>query len=121
MAFHARRLEPIEHIVGTDRTITIPLYDTDGTNLDVTGATAAWTLRKASPRRGRKPWSGGEILGKTSAAGGITLSTGSAAIAIADTDLSGKAGLHWQEIQITASGGAITTHGQGYVMLRAGL
>jgi len=115
------RLEPTEHMVGTDRTIVISLYDTAGADLSVAGATASWTLYRARPRNRTRPTKGTAVLTKTSAASQITLATGSATVAVADTDLSQKSGDYWQTILITDSGGDVLNQGAGPVLLRAGL
>lgn len=114
-----RRFKSMEYAVGTDGTIAISLLDSAGANLSVVGATAEWKLFEAVPRRRRKPFKGTSKLTKTSAAGTITLATGLATVAIADTDLSGLSGEHWQVIRITDSSGNITHLGQGPLHLRA--
>lgn len=114
-----RRAEPTELAVGLDTTITLPLYDSSAALLDPTGYTATWKLFRAVPRRGRKPFTGTAVLTKTSAAGQITLSTGSAAIAIADTDLAQKSGAYWQVLTLTDGSGNVTQQAQGPVQVRA--
>ena len=114
-----RRLEPLQHVVGTDGTISINLYDSAGAALSVTGKTAKWVVYQAVPRRKRKPFTGNALLTKTSAAGEITLASGLATVTIADTDLDLKSGAFWHEIKITDSGGSIAHLGQGELFLRA--
>ena len=121
MARSLRRFAPLELAVGHDSDLSISLYDSTGTALDVTGASASWDLRKGVPRRRRKPWKGNSVLSKTSVAGTITLATGLATVAIADTDLSGASGWHWHTLQITDSSGNVTHLGEGKLFLRAGL
>lgn len=116
------RLEPVDLVAGVDDTIVIALYDSNNDLLSVTGKTAEWKLYRGVARRGRKPFRGAAILTKTSAAGDIALSDGSATVTITDSDLASYAGQFWQAIEITTtSGGAIAHHGQGPVRLRAGI
>ena len=121
MARSLRRLEPVEHAVGTDQDLTVGLYDSAGDAVSVSGATATWKLYRAVPRRGRKPFEGAAVLTKTSAAGDIALASGLATITIADTDLANRSGAYWQVLEVTASGGGITQYGAGPVHLRAGV
>ena len=120
MSFDLRRFKEMEWAVGTDGTITITLKDSAGDSLGVVGATASWKVFKAYTRRRRKPFTGAVLLTKTDT-DGITLATGLATIAIADTDLDGLSGRHWQVLQITDSAGSVTHLGQGELFLRAAL
>ena len=119
MGRNLRRFKSMEYAVGTDGTIVIELLDNAGDDLGVVGATAEWKLFEAVPRRRRKPYRGTSKLTLTSAAGTITLATGQATVAIANTDLTGFSGEHWQVIRITDSSGNITHLGQGAIHLRA--
>lgn len=120
MSLSLRRSEPMEHMVGTDSILTIPLWGSDGAALSVTGKTGEFRLYDARPRRGRKPWTGNPVLTKTSAAGQITLSAGSAAVTIADTDLARKSGLHWFVLLLTTTAsGAIEQAAMGRIDLKA--
>lgn len=115
-----RRSQPQEIMVGVDSTVTIPLWGSDGAALSVTGKTGEFRLYQAIPRRGRKPWRGNPVLTLTSAAGQIALSSGSAAVTIADTDLSRKSGLHWFVLLLTTTAtGAIEHAAQGRIDLKA--
>ena len=114
-----RRSEPIELAVGLDATINLPLYTASVGFLDPSSYTAEWNLFRAVPRRGRKPFVGSAVLTKTSAASQITLTTGNAAVAIADTDLDLKSGAFWQVLTLTDGSGNITQQAQGPVTVRA--
>ena len=116
MSRDLRRFREMEYAVGTDGTITIALKNSAGADLSVSGATATWNVYKAVPRRRRKPWTGQSVLSKTTTSG-IVLSTGSAAITIADTDLDGKSGRHVQILRVTDSSGNITHLGNGDLFL----
>ena len=120
MSFDLRRFKEMEYAVGTDGSIAITIKDSAGDNLDVTGATASWKVFKAYTRRRRKPWIGAVLLTKTDT-DGITLATGLATIAIADTELDGLSGRHWQVLQITDNSGNVTHLGGGELFLRAAL
>lgn len=114
-----RRFAEMEYAVGTDGTIAIALYDSAGAALGVSGASATWKLFKGVRGRRRKPWTGGILASKTSAAGQIALATGSATVTIADTDLPGISGLHWHTLEVTDASGNISMLGEGYIFLRA--
>lgn len=113
------RFEPTEHVVGTDATLDIAIYNASGDAQSIIGVSATWKLFKAVPRRRRKPFSGTAVLTKTSAASEITLTSGNAAVAIADTDIDGKSGSYWHTLTLTNSDGDIVSHGQGPLFLRA--
>lgn len=120
MARDIARYESMEHVVGTDATLNIAIYTSAGAAQSVTGITeASWKLFKAVPRRRRKPFKGNAVLTKTKTGGGITLTAGNAAIAIADTDLGGKSGEYWHTLTLTNSAGDIVSYGQGPIYLRA--
>lgn len=114
------RLDPIELVSGVDSTITIPLYTGAYQSLDPTGYTASWTLRRGVTRNARKPFSGSAVLTKTEISG-VTLATGTATIAIADTDLASNSGEFWQSLVLTDGSGNKIHAGQGRVLLRAAL
>ena len=114
-----RRFAPLEHAVGTDTTLTISLLDSIADALSVVGASAEWNVFVAAPRRKRKPFKGKTILTKTSLAGDITLSEGSAVITIADTDLNRKSGAYWHVLTLTDSSGNVSHLGQGPLSLLA--
>jgi hypothetical protein len=114
------RFPPIEHAAGTDLTLGIGLFADNGDTLEIVGGmSAAWKLYRAVPRRGRKPFKGNPVLEKTSAAGGVTLTDGNAAVAIAAADLAGKSGVFWQTLAVTDAGGDVACYGQGEVLIRA--
>lgn len=121
MPQRTRRLPMDEIVVGNDQTITIPLWNSDGTALSVSGYTAEWNLYRAGRRnrRSRKPFRGTAVLTKTSAAGQITLSDGSAAIVVANSDLANKSGDFWQVLELTDGSSNIARHGEGPVLARA--
>lgn len=120
MARRLRRSEPTELQVGADATLNIPLWDSAGAKLTVTGLTASFQLYKAVPGRGRKPFKGNVVLTKTSAAGTVALTEGNAAVTIADTDLANRAGAFWFILLLTTTATGAIAHGaEGIVNIRA--
>lgn len=115
-----RRIEDMEHAVGTDGTLALPLYDGSGDELDVTGLTAEWRLFRAEPRRRHEPFTGGLLASKTSAAGQIALTEGLAAVTVLDTDFDSLKGRYWQMIRLTeTASGDIVEYASGFLHLRA--
>lgn len=115
MTRQLRRLNRQEIWAGSDVTLTMSIIDTSGDAVDLTGATVTWKMAKGYRRRRVQPYKGAPKLTKTAT---ITdAATGAVSIAIADSDIDGMFGDHWQQVAVQDSSGNDSFVGGGEIFI----
>lgn len=104
---------------GDTKTVRVPIRDTLGANVDMTGGSARWKLGKSARARGA-----GILLAKDTTAGGVTLTNEgggawSAIITFAPVDTKTMTpGLYHHELECTDGVGRVATVSVGPFVLK---
>ena len=97
---------------GDSKNLQFTITDNDDTPVDLTGATSSWILAASAD--------GSALVTKTSGAGEITYSGGStniATVAVDPADTASLAGRYYHELQITDTGGDVSTNAGTAIIL----
>jgi hypothetical protein len=97
---------------GDSKTIEVAITDADGNAVMLTGATAIYTIREAIT-------STTALVTKATGGSGITISGSTVTITLAAADTASLAGTYYHELEITDTGGNVSTAFQDVVTIKA--